>query len=153
MEINKDMEKSKASYLYGFFLVYIVVLLRITVFRTNFSLSHVMENGTINLSLFQDYIPFMRQGRWILFLYLFVGNIIWFVPLGSILLLTGKAKRIWSVALCGLLLSLIIETLQFIFGTGVSELDDLVLNTTGACIGAVIVRLYRHYQDGPGRKR
>jgi len=29
--------------------------------------------------------------------------------------------------------------MQFIFGTGVSELDDLVLNTLGTLIGAVMV--------------
>lgn len=157
MLANKDKKankkKTKDKYLCAFFLVYMVALFRITVFRSNFSLFHVMENGTINLSLFQDYIPFIRQGRWFLFLYLFVGNIIWFVPFGSMILLSGKVKGIWGAALCGLLLSFIIETLQYIFGTGVSELDDLVLNTMGAGLGAAVVRLYRHYQCRLGRKR
>ena len=137
MLANKDKKankkKTKDKYLCAFFLVYMVALFRITVFRSNFSLFHVMENGTINLSLFQDYIPFIRQGRWFL--------------------LSGKVKGIWSAALCGLLLSFIIETLQYIFGTGVSELDDLVLNTMGAGLGAAVVRLYRHYQCRLGRKR
>jgi glycopeptide antibiotics resistance protein len=38
----------------------------------------------------------------------------------------------------GFLLSAMIETLQFILGTGVSELDDLILNTFGVWIGAKI---------------
>ena len=89
---NKEMKKTKDKYLLAFFLIYMVVLFRITVFRSTFSLYHVMENGTINLSLFQDYIPFIRQERWFLVLYLFVGNIIWFVPLGCVLLASGKVK-------------------------------------------------------------
>ena len=148
---NKEMKKTKDKYLLAFFLIYMVVLFRITVFRSTFSLYHVMENGTINLSLFQDYIPFIRQERWFLVLYLFVGNIIWFVPLGCVLLASGKVKGIWSAAVCGLCLSFIIETLQYIFGTGVSELDDLVLNTMGTWIGAAMVRLCRHYRRGQGR--
>ena len=99
---NKEMKKTKDKYLLAFFLIYMVVLFRITVFRSTFSLYHVMENGTINLSLFQDYIPFIRQERWFLVLYLFVGNIIWFVPLGCVLLASGKVKGIWSAAVCGL---------------------------------------------------
>lgn len=95
---NKEMKKTKDKYLLAFFLIYMVVLFRITVFRSTFSLYHVMENGTINLSLFQDYIPFIRQERWFLVLYLFVGNIIWFVPLGCVLLASGKVKGIWSAA-------------------------------------------------------
>lgn len=38
-------KKTKDKYLCAFFLVYMVVLFRITVFRSNFSLFHVMENG------------------------------------------------------------------------------------------------------------
>ena len=105
---NKEMKKTKDKYLLAFFLIYMVVLFRITVFRSTFSLYHVMENGTINLSLFQDYIPLIRQERWFLVLYLFVGNIIWFVPLGCVLLASDKVKGIWSAAVCGLCLSLII---------------------------------------------
>lgn len=46
---NKEMKKTKDKYLLAFFLIYMVVLFRITVFRSTFSLYHVMENGTINL--------------------------------------------------------------------------------------------------------
>lgn len=39
--------------------------------------------------------------------------------------------------LLGLLFSFAIELLQYVFGTGISELDDLILNSLGAWIGAV----------------
>lgn len=135
-------------------LTYIAVLLRITVFRSGFSLMHLMQNGTINMTLFQDYIPLIQNGRWFLFLYLFVGNIIWFVPLGGMLLASGKVRRVRTAVLWGLALSLSIETMQFIFGTGVSELDDLVLNTLGAWAGAAAVRLRQvHFQHDKEREQ
>lgn len=130
-------------YLGVLFLIYLIILFRITVFRSGFSLASIMEKGTINLTLFQEYIPLIQQGRWFRFLYLFVGNIIWFVPFGSWLLASGKVAEVRKAALCGLVLSLLIETMQYIFGTGVSELDDLVLNTLGAWIGGAAVALYR----------
>lgn len=68
---NKELKKTKDKYLLAFFLIYMVVLLCITFFRSTFSLHHVMGNGLINLSLFQDYFPLIRQGRWFLVLYLF----------------------------------------------------------------------------------
>lgn len=39
-----------------------------------------------------------------------------------------------------------IETMQYIFGTGVSELDDLVLNTLGTWAGTENVRMYRLFR-------
>lgn len=145
------MKKLKSICLSILFLVYMVTLFRITVFRSGFSLSHFMQNGTINLTLFQDYIPLIQLGRWFRFLYLFVGNIIWFVPFGGALFAFRQKKRIWEAALCGFLLSLFIETMQYIFGTGISELDDLILNTLGAVAGALMVRVYgylRHRRNG-----
>lgn len=47
--------------------------------------------------------------------------------------------KIRTIAVMGLLFSLFIETMQYILGTGISELDDLILNTLGAVIGAWIV--------------
>jgi glycopeptide antibiotics resistance protein len=75
------------------------------------------------------------------FIYLFVGNIIWFVPFGFLLpRLTG-----WGAGVVGLafLLSLLIETLQFVLGTGVSEVEDLILNTLGGSVGYGIVWMLR----------
>ena len=44
------------------FWIYILVLLRITVFREDFSFDHLMENGNVNPELFTAYIPFLRGG-------------------------------------------------------------------------------------------
>lgn len=143
MSKDNPVKEKKNILLFVLFLVYLAVLLRITVFRSGFSMDNLFQNGNINMTLFTEYIPILRNGQWFRFLYLFVGNIIWFVPLGMYLEQGKKVSTLWKILLCGLALSLLIETLQYVFGTGVSELDDLVLNTLGCGCGAVFVRIVR----------
>ena len=123
------------------FLLYLLIVLRITVFRSTFTLQHLCQNGKIILALFEGYIDLVRRGDWFAFTYLFVGNIVWFVPFGMYLQYMGKQRTLLCTAISGFLFSLLIETLQYVFGTGFSELDDLVLNTLGAWIGGVLVNI------------
>jgi glycopeptide antibiotics resistance protein len=128
---------TKKAALWAVFWVYLAVLLRITVFRAGFW-SHEVFSGEIVWVPFQDIflLASTAPGR---FIYLFVGNIVWFVPFGFLLpRLTG-----WGAGVVGLafLLSLLIETLQFVLGTGVSEVEDLILNTLGGGIGYLFHRL------------
>lgn len=139
------MKKNIANLLFFLFLIYIAVVLRITVFRNNFSLNNLFRNGNVNLTLFKGYMIFVRSKNWYRFIYLFVGNIVWFIPFGMYLQYTGKIKSVLTVTLYALLFSLTIETLQYVFGTGVTELDDLILNTFGAFIGAVSVKLFQKF--------
>lgn len=124
------------------FIIYLIILFRITVFRSTFGLEHMFQNGRIILSFFNDYIELIRRGNWFSFIYLFAGNIIWFVPFGMYLQYRGKCRNLFWAAAYGFLLSLLIETLQFVFGTGYSELDDLILNTLGTWFGAFMVRIF-----------
>ncbi len=65
-------------------------------------------------------------------------NVILFVPLGFFLpLLYKEYHNIKAVALTGLLLSLAIEFVQM-FDWGSSDINDLMTNTAGACIGFLI---------------
>lgn len=134
--------KKNVAYLI-IFLIYIAVVLKITVFRSSFSLNHLFQNGTVNLTIFKGYTIFIRSKNWYRLIYLFVGNIIWFIPFGMYLQYTGKIESVLLVTLYGMLFSLCIETLQYVFGTGISELDDIILNTFGAWIGAVSVKLFQ----------
>lgn len=133
----------------GFFFLYLIIVLRITVFRSGFGTHPLFADGFVNLTLFEDYLPLIRERHWYLFLYLFVGNIIWFIPFGMYLEYTGQQKKGWRILLCGFLFSLTIESLQFVFGTGYSELDDLILNTLGAGIGAAAVKAVRRIRSRP----
>jgi len=125
------------------FLFYFAIVLRITVFRSTFTLQNLCRNGKVILSLFEGYIDLIRRGDWFAFTYLFGGNIIWFVPFGMYLQYMGKQRKLLYTTVYGFLFSLLIETLQYVFGTGFSELDDLVLNTFGAWIGGVVIQVGR----------
>lgn len=139
------MKKNIANLLFFLFILYMAVVLRITVFRSNFSLTGLFRNGNLNLTIFKGYMIFVRSRNWYRFIYLFVGNIVWFIPFGMYLQYTKKFKNILAVTLCGMLFSLCIETLQYVFGTGVTELDDLILNTFGVWLGAVSVKLFQKF--------
>ena len=116
------------------FAAYLAVILRITVFRSGFG-THALFTGTVNLTVFAAYLPLLQSRDWGAFVYLFFGNIVWFVPFGFLLRRFGCSLP--RTLLLGFALSLAIETLQFVFATGFSELDDLILNTAGACLGAL----------------
>ncbi len=126
--------------LWGLFVGYLLVLLRITVFRSDFGAHALGQDGQIVwvplvglYGILQNSIPY--------FLYLFIGNLIWFVPFGFLLPLLTKTGEL--VILWGFLLSFCIEALQFLFGTGVSETEDLILNTLGTAFGYGILLLFQ----------
>ena len=118
------------------FIIYLAVLLRITVFRSEFDFSNAFSGGEANLVPFADLVNvFIADKR--AFIYLFFGNILWFVPFGFLM------KRVTNmttakIILLVFLLSLCIETMQFIFGVGIFEIDDLLLNTVGVLLGTVL---------------
>ena len=65
----------------------------------------------------------------------FILNIVAFVPFGIFLpLLYKRCCNIKFAAITGFLFSLCIELVQM-FGWGATELDDLIANTLGVCLG------------------
>lgn len=126
------MNKHRDKLLWTLFVIYILILLRITVFRSDFGTHPLFQDGSILWVPFVSLIRILKNSV-SYFVYLFVGNLVWFVPLGLLLpVLTGCGKK---VILYSFLLSLVIEICQFIFGTGVTEVEDLILNTLGGAIG------------------
>lgn len=68
-------------------------------------------------------------------------NLVLFVPLGFFLpLLYKKYQHIKNVILTGFLFSLSIEIVQM-FGWGATDINDLIINTAGACLGYLIYYL------------
>ncbi len=123
------------------FLIYLAFVLWLTVFRDGFSTEEMFKHGSFNLEPFADLIKVYHNDRSV-FYYLFFGNIVTFIPFGFFVLpLVNKSKRkrkhdFGLTVLLGLLFSLSIELSQWAFGVGVSETDDLVLNTLGVLLGA-----------------
>lgn len=73
-----------------------------------------------------------------------LGNIALFMPLGAAIYVAGRNRvRIrWGLGgtmLLGLVISLCIESAQYIFALGFSDIDDLLYNTVGAVLGAALM--------------
>ena len=115
--------------------LYLFILLRLTVFRAG-AFSHGVFSGRFNLTPGVAYMQLLSWGSTFHAAYLFFGNIVWFVPLG--MYARRQGLRFISSVLCGAGLSLFIECMQFILGCGVTETDDLLLNTLGAVAGAAL---------------
>ena len=85
-----------------------------------------------------------------------IGNFALFVPLGMLLPLVSKRfprlKRVLVFALC---LSVSIESIQFVlrfFGNPRAvDIDDVILNTLGACFGYALYRISNPRTSGKAR--
>ena len=138
----KKTNSKKQIWLIILLTAYLLILFRLTVFRSG---SYPTEMS-VNLSLFTDLVAtYHENGIWMV-LYLVVGNVAWFVPFGFLLpVIWQKLKSYYTIPL-GFLLSLVIETSQFILKKGMFEIDDLVLNTLGTAIGCLIYKIYRDFR-------
>ncbi len=72
-------------------------------------------------------------------------NIIMFMPLGFLLPLNWSSFRsLRKVALTGLGFSALIEFFQ-LFNYRITDVDDLIMNTIGACVGYFIWTVFRRF--------
>ncbi|MFC8010900.1 VanZ family protein [Streptomyces cinereoruber] len=71
-----------------------------------------------------------------------VGNVLLLVPFGAaVAFLWSGRRRVLKTALAGAVFSLIVEVAQYVLSLGrVSSVDDVLLNTAGAALGAFLVR-------------
>ena len=68
-----------------------------------------------------------------------IMNIVMFMPVGFLLGVAFAEIRWKAVLLIGLSLSIGIETLQFVYSKGFTEVDDVMHNTLGCMIGYGVV--------------
>lgn len=141
--IREVIPKKKAAkaLLWLLFLIYITWILKITVFRSDFG-THEFFSGEINWGIMTNYLKIIRNGYPDIAAFYFFGNIGVFIPFGSFLaILLNRSFR--RCALDGLLFSFAIETAQYVFSVGFSEVDDLILNVLGVITGWCLVTYIR----------
>jgi glycopeptide antibiotics resistance protein len=75
------------------------------------------------------------------------GNVALFIPLGILLPLIWRRLRFWNGLLIATAVSISIELLQYLSrGWGVNRLadvNDVILNVFGACLGLLLVSVLR----------
>lgn len=93
------------------------------------------SESAINLVPFSSYFCIPENSYLLEVTVINMLNIIMFIPIG--LLLRGSILNInWKGAMVvGLLISVVIEVLQFVFKRGLCEVDDVIHNVLGCMIG------------------
>lgn len=74
-----------------------------------------------------------------------LGNIVIFVPLGVYTYLFLRNKKIWKSFLIILITTVLVETIQTIFKMGYGDIDDVLLNCFGGCIGIAFCKCLYHF--------
>lgn len=99
-----------------------------------------MRRG-LSLSPFDDLI---NASSWFGPVFEYGGSVAFFVPVGMLayILFQRVSRPLLATTLLGAGFSLAIETSQYIFALGYSDIDDLLMNTLGAFIGAVLAKLF-----------
>ena len=71
------------------------------------------------------------------------GNVAVFIPFGFALpLLFERIKSFLQVLILSFSMSLLAETMQLVLKVGCFDVDDLLLNTIGGCIGYAVYRIF-----------
>jgi glycopeptide antibiotics resistance protein len=73
-------------------------------------------------------------------------NVLLFVPLGVLLPLLARVRPAWRATLIGLLVSVSVETVQFVTDVTLraghaADINDVISNTAGALLGFLLLRL------------
>lgn len=130
------------------FTVYLVGLASLTVFPIvrwqEGGLSfQLYGRGNVNLipfRIFTDSLRMASQGDTTYFLINFLGNIATFLPIGFFPMLLFSRMTVKKASAVGFCVSLFIEVCQIVIQRG-CDVDDLLLNTLGALLGALLYRL------------
>lgn len=126
-----DVRKAQRLILVTFLFGYVFLLYCSTViFRTS------QKEWSYNL------IPFWSYERKDLY-FENIMNVVVFVPVGLLLCVISRRLKWWMVLFIGMVFSLSIELLQFIFKRGCTEFDDVFHNSLGCVIGIMIVAIIK----------
>ena len=102
-----------------------------------------LGTGTVNLHWGQEIRRALDSGASAPWTNL-VGNIVLFVPFGAVVALLvrgGALRRIATATVLAAALSVSIEAVQLLLGR-VADVDDVVLNTGGALLGALVAAAF-----------
>ena len=113
------------------FIIYLIVLFWILLFKLGVHFSNMGKDSSINLIPFRR--PPVRDGK--VDFSERILNVMIFVPLGLYAEILFRKWIFVKKFFLFVLISLIIEALQFILRLGVADITDVITNTVGGIIG------------------
>ncbi|MCD7730170.1 MAG: VanZ family protein [Oscillospiraceae bacterium] len=137
------MEEKQIRFLRFFlaviFIAYIILLLYLTMCK-NVVLVKFRERE-VSLIPFRATVGVIRYMAPLRIIENIGGNILLFVPFGFIPPIISRLKK--RIILYGAIFSIAIETAQFIFALGLTDIDDVIYNTLGTAIGFLAAHLLK----------
>lgn len=130
--VVKKQWKNAGKILFGFLVIYLVLIFEITVF----SRAVISDENILYLKPFWSYRLPMKFFPSLIIREIIL-NIIMLIPLGALLPVVIKKHKLAITLLAGFLCTLSIETLQLVRHCGFFETDDLFHNTLGVIIGYI----------------
>lgn len=118
--------------------LYVIILTWIILFKMQFSLSELPHFRNLNLIPFGESV--ITNGK--IDFDEIIDNVIAFVPLGMYCCMLRKNWRFWKKIWPIFGLSLLYESLQFIFSIGATDITDLITNTSGGILGIGIYNVF-----------
>jgi glycopeptide antibiotics resistance protein len=118
------------------FIIYLIALFWIIVFKFNVRLPPLRNMRSINLIPFSE--PLILNGK-IAFGEM-IMNVVIFVPLGMYAGILFKRWITFKKLFLFFLISLICEVFEFILNIGASDITDIINNTLGGLIGLMIYK-------------
>ena len=135
--------KKKSYYIASIlFLLYLVLLIWIILFKLQFSITALDRVREINL------IPFYYKEEISFHATEVLENVLIFVPFGIYLCLVFQRSRLRSKLLFIAGMSMLLEVCQYVLAGGRSDITDLITNISGGLIGIflynTVVRLFHN---------
>lgn len=152
MVIRKKQDSFFTGLMQSSFFVYVFMVLTLTGYFILFKevsshgwwekmMQRIETNNRVNLKPFQMFRIYATGDKQV------IGNFIMLLPLGIYLPLLYKGLRKFSgfiaILFISLFVSIVIELLQLITSYRSADVDDVILNTLGGCLGFIIYQVFR----------
>ena len=119
--------------------LYLLILLWLILFKLSFDLPSVLDHQARSFNI----VPFagftqdsLRE---------IIDNFVVFIPLGLLLSVGFKQTTFWKKLAFVSTFSLTTELVQFVLAIGVTDLTDVITNTSGGLIGLALYDLGKKY--------
>lgn len=147
----KEKTEKKIRFWCRIFLgVYLVLLVYFLIFSEEWGRTFLEGEYRYNLIPLQEIGRYLRYREQIGIGYVCLnlgGNVIGFIPFGALLpSISRKPSGFFRTMFIGFELSLMIELSQLVLKVGSCDVDDILLNTLGCCLGYGLYRLLKWHR-------
>jgi len=156
-----NIKKSNKKHLHTvIFIVYMAFLIYFLFFSDMFGRTRAYEYYRYSIVPFTEikrYWNLFTQGDWMPFVINVCGNVVLFMPFGYMFGMfadrrqTGAIMGLFDTFVAAFMMILVVETCQLLTKVGVFDVDDIILNVSGALLGYAAYRIVRYIKQGKGK--